>query len=108
MRGYLKIKCRREALGMSKEEFAKIAKVDEEMISKIEEGEIGGKVLNKVQYNTYQYLKRLSKKEYLTTELIEEALYLRYEDETEHMKTLTHIALHANKMNMSYVGEYRL
>lgn len=107
----LKMKCRREALGMTTKEFAEIAKVTEEMIENIEAGnmkKVSVDTLRKVDSETYEYLRSMPKKDYYVTELIEEALYLKYEDESEHMKTLTHIALHANKMNMSYVGEYRL
>ena len=96
--------CKRQALGMSQQEFAAIAGVDVGIISLFERGEYVNPIeYEKIKYNIENYIRAFDRKKYLTTRIIEETLMLQHEDEAEHLKTLSHLMIHVSKLNMMYV-----
>lgn len=104
MKIYEQYKIKRQALGMSQQEFAAIAEVDEGSISLFEKGErIQPWVYEKIKYNVEMYIRNFDRKKYLTTRIIEETLMLQQESEDEHLKTLSHLMIHVSKLNMMYV-----
>ena len=98
-------KCKRWALGMTQQEFAAIAEVEEGIISLFERGEyINPIAFEKIKYNVERYIRDFDRKKYLTTRIIEETLMLQYETEEEHLHTLSHMMIHVSKLNMTYVN----
>ena len=98
-------KCKRLALGMTQQEFAAIAEVEEGIISLFERGEyINPIAFEKIKYNVERYIRDFDRKKYLTTRIIEETLMLQYETEEEHLHTLSHMMIHVSKLNMMYVN----
>lgn len=97
--------CKRLALGMSQQEFAAIAEVDEGTISLFERGErINPIMFEKIKYNVENYIRSFDRKKYLTTRIIEETLKLQHEPEDEHHHTLSHLMIHVAKLNMEMVS----
>lgn len=104
MKIYEQYVCKRLALGMTQQEFAAIADVDEGMISLFERGEyINPIAFEKIKYNVEMYIRNFDRKKYLTTRIIEETLMLQHESDEEHLKTLSHLMIHVSKLNMMYV-----
>ena len=97
--------CKRQALGMSLQEFAAIADVSESIMSLFEKGErVDPIAFAKIKYNVENYIRAFDRKKYLTTRIIEETLMLQHEPEEEHAKTLSHLMIHVSKLNMMYVA----
>lgn len=95
---------KRQALGMSQQEFAAIAQVDVGTISLFERGEYVNPIeYEKIKYNIENYIRAFDRTKYLTTRIIEETLMLQHEPEGEHLKTLSHLMIHVSKLNMMYV-----
>jgi DNA helicase HerA-like ATPase len=93
------------ALGMTQQEFAAIAEVDEGIISLFERGEfINPVAYAKIKHNVENYIRSFDRKKYLTTRVIEETLMLQHESEEEHLHTLSHLMIHVSKLNMMYVN----
>ena len=100
--------CKRQALGMTQQEFASIAEVSEGTISLFERGEYVNPIeFEKIKYNVENYIRRFDRRKYLTTRIIEETLMLQREPEAEHNKTLSHLMIHVAKLNMDYVRPVR-
>lgn len=98
-------KCKRLALGMTQQEFAAIAEVDEGIISLFERGErINPVAFEKIKWNVENYIRSFERNKYLTTRIIEETMMLQYESEDEKLKTLSHMMIHVSKLNMMYVN----
>lgn len=98
--------CKRLALGMTQKEFATIAQVDEGAISLFERGDFINPVdFTKIKYNVEQYIRSFDREKYLSTRIMEETLQLKYESESERVKTLSHLMIHVSKLNMMYVGD---
>lgn len=105
MKLYEQYVCKRKALGVSQQEFAAIAKVDEGTISLFERGEYIDPIeYAKIKYNIENYIRNFDRKKYLTTRIIEETLLLQCESEEEHLHTLSHLMIHVSKLNMMYVN----
>jgi predicted transcriptional regulator len=93
------------ALGMTQQEFAAIAEVDEGIISLFERGEYINPIqYEKIKYNVENYIRSFDRKKYLTTRIIEETLMLQHEPEEEHLHTLSHLMIHVSKLNMMMVN----
>lgn len=104
MKIYEQYKCKRLALGMTQQEFAAIAEVDEGIISLFERGDYIPPVpFEKIKWNVEQYIRSFSREKYLTTRIIEETLMLQCEPEEDHLHTLSHLMIHVSKLNMMYV-----
>lgn len=97
-------KCKRQALKMTQQEFAVIAGVSEGVISLFENGyTITKEYYDKIVKNVETYIRAMDRVEYLTTRILEETFMLQIEDESEHLKTLSHMMIHVSKLNMMYV-----
>ena len=71
--------CKRQALGMSLQEFAAIADVSEGIMSLFEKGErVDPIAFAKIKYNVENYIRAFDRKKYLTTRIIEETLMLHH------------------------------
>lgn len=102
MRIYEAYKCKREALGMTQAEFGKIIGVDGNTISRFENGyEVSELTFNAIKLGIENYIKSLDSDTYIKTRILEAALYLRYENDMEKLKTLAHMTTHAGKLQMS-------
>jgi predicted transcriptional regulator len=98
-------KLKRMALGMTQQEFAAIAEVDEGIISLFERGEYINPIqYEKIKYNIENYIRSFDREKYLTTRIIEETLMLQNEPEEEHLHTLSHLMIHVSKLNMMMVN----
>lgn len=98
-------KIKRTALGMSQQEFAAIAEVDEGIISLFERGEyINPIAYEKIKYNVENYIRSFNRKRYLTYRIIEETMMLQVEPEEDHHHTLAHLMIHVSKLNMEMVN----
>lgn len=96
-------RCKRLALGMTQQEFAAIAGVEEGIYSLFERGErVPQWMFEKIKYEIEAYIRSFDRKKYLTTRIIEETLMLQNEEEEEHRKTLSHLMIHVAKLNMMY------
>lgn len=105
MKIYECYRCKRLALGMSQQEFAAIAEVDEGIISLFERGEYVNPIaFEKIKYNVENYIRAFDKEKYLTTRIIEETLMLQTESKEEHLHTLSHLMIHVSKLNMMMVN----
>lgn len=105
MKLYEQYVIKRQALGMSQQEFAAIAQVDVGIITLFERGEyVNLMEYEKIKYNIENYIRAFDRTKYLTTRIIEETLLLQHEPEEEHLKTLSHLMIHVSKLNMMYVN----
>lgn len=98
------IKYKRQALGMSQEEFGNYIDVSQKTISKFENGEVmSDTVFNKIRTGADDYLASLSRDKYLNVQIKWRALALDEMSDEE----AAHFAEHHTERIEAFYGDYK-
>lgn len=93
-------KCKRLALGMTQAELAEIVGVSTITLSRFEKGEeLSTRTFECIRRGVEDYIRSLEPNVYIETRLIEAALGLRYQRDDEKPYILSHMIIHAGKLN---------
>ena len=105
MKSFETYKCRRQALGMTREQLAEKANVDVKLIECFEEGlKIDSISYDKIRRVIYYGFKNIDSVEHYKKRILELALELQIEDNTQHALTeIGHMIVELGKWQMAMV-----
>ena len=107
MRFYEMVKCKRRALRMRKETFARAISIDPVIYGRFEDGELIPKpIFDAIVYGVESYIRSLSYKEQLEMNIVANALSLHLrENEADKTKALNYILISVAKLNLEVSKE---
>lgn len=110
MKTYEIMKCRRQALGLTKEKFAKEANLDVKMIEFYEDGKkVAGYVEEQIKLTLVSLFQNMDSMTHYKRRILELALELNKQDETKFaLLEIGHMMTELGKMQMEIINTGRI